>query len=118
MKAEIKTITPVRPIDVGDVRFEFRVELAFGEDQVNVDVTAEQLSDFRQFQQVVLAKTGILPDLGISEAESEFDAYRRWQQLLQNVEWKREYKPKFEAAESSESDDESSEPFYGLVEED
>lgn len=118
MKAEIKTITPVRPIDVGDVRFEFRVELAFGEDQGNVDVTAEQLADFRQFQQVVLAKTGILPDFGLSEAESEFDAYRRWQRLLQNVKWMREYKPNFDTAELSDSDDESGEPFYGFAEDD
>ena len=115
MKCEIKSITPVRPNDVGDVRFEFRVELAFGEQQENVDVTAEQLTDFRRFQQIVLAKTGILPDLELAEVDSEYDAYRRWQQTLQTASWMREAVPSFEADSTSDSDDDSSEPFYGFA---
>lgn len=118
MKAEVKTITPVRPIDVGDVRFEFRVKLDFGEDQRNVDVTAEQLSDFRHFQQVVLAKTGILPNLGLLDAENEFDAYCRWQKKLQDAQWMREYEPHFDTAHLGESDDENSGPSYDLAEDD
>lgn len=118
MKCEIKSITPVRPNDVGDVRYELRVGLAFGEQQENVDVTAEQLTDFRQFQHIVLAKTGILPDLGVTDADNEFDAFRRWQQTLQTANWVRESVPSFDTDHLGDSDEDADEPFYGLAKED
>lgn len=112
MKCEVKSITPMRPNDVGDVRYEFRVVVAFGQQEENVDVTAQELTDFHQFQQIVLAKTGILPEVGLIDAENEFDAYRRWQQTLQDASWMRESKPSFDAAQS---DDDADEPFYGFA---
>jgi hypothetical protein len=118
MKVEIKSITPVRPNGVGELRYEFRVELALGEQQENVDMTAGQMTDFRQFQQIVLAKTGILPDLGLADTNNEFDAYRHWQQTLQNSNWVRESEPNFDAVQPSDSDEDSSDPFYGFAEDD
>lgn len=115
MKAEIKSITPVRPNDVGDLRFEFRVVLAFGEQEQLIDVTAEQLTDFRQFQQVALAKSGCLPNLGLTEANSEFEAFRRWQTVLENAEWVRESHPSFDSLANRASEDDESEPFYGFA---
>lgn len=118
MKVEIKAITPVQPNDVGEIRYEFRVELAFGEQQENVDLTAAQMTDYRQFQQIVLAKTGVLPDLGLADANTEFDAYRRWQENLQNSNWVRESEPSFDAVQPSDSDEDSGEPFYGFAKDD
>ena len=73
MKITIKSITPAQPLDVGDTRFEFRVVLDVGDREETIDLTAEQLTDFRQFQQIALSRTSVLLDLELAESNNEFD---------------------------------------------
>ena len=114
MNLDIRSITPVRPNDVGDVRFELRVELSLGDALETIDVTAEELIDYRKFQQVALAKTGNLLNVGLSDCANEFDAYRRWQTTLQNAKWQRESGSRFDEAHETSPDDQD-EPSYKLA---
>ena len=117
MDLDIKCITPVRPNDVGDTRFELRVVLRLADDEETIDVTAEQLTDYQQFQRIALAKTGCLLDLQLTECTNEFDAYARWQDTLLNAHWQREPVQQFGPA-SETSPDDPGEPLYRMMDED
>lgn len=117
MEFVINSLTPVRPNDVGDVHYEVRVALGLDDREEVIDITAEQLTDFRQFQQIALAKTGYFLDLGLADCENEFDAFRRWQITLQNANWQRATGPKFDETHTGDAGDDQGEPYYKFVEE-
>ena len=113
MKAEILSIAPFVPNLVGEKRHHFRVCLRVNDREIIVDMSADEIVRFREFQKVVLAKEGVFANFSLSEANDEFDAFRRWQTILENARWQPESDDGFrsEQAEGMTEED-ASEPFY------
>ena len=116
MQAEIVTITPFVPKLVGEKRYHFRVCLRVNGRELVVDLSADEIVEFREFQRVVLAKEGVFINFNLSEANDDFDAFRRWQNLLENASWQQERANGFRLEQAEEmTQDDTTEPFYRLA---
>ena len=117
MNFKIESVVPVQPNEVGDNDFEFRVKLQIQQRDFTVDITAQQLTDFRQFQQVVLSLTGRLADFGFDQCGDEFSAWQSWQKTLLACDWSEDVVPLYRKDSSEVSGEHDSDTGFKFLDE-
>ncbi len=107
MRGTIQAITSLttNTAELGVAHYELRVRLIVGEVEETIDVTAEQLLDYRNFQEILLTKTGRFITFGLAETQTDHEAFKLWQKLLDQATWYHENDRAFEVRAVSDEEE-------------